>query len=109
MEIFDAVGLGLADVTANHRSGFHDSIIPVQYIRQKSTNLRIAAPLHKFESDIGSLCKLFGQWSEEAEAMLKPFVAKYGERRDGGPKRLDDALLVKGAQGGSIFTIYGFS
>ena len=32
--------------------------------------------------------------------MIKPFIAKYGERREGEPKRLDKALLVKREQGG---------
>ena len=32
--------------------------------------------------------------------MLKPFVARYGERKQGEPKRLDKALLVKRKQGG---------
>jgi ferredoxin-nitrate reductase len=55
---------------------------------------------HPDEPDIGPLCKLFGEWSTEAEAMLKPFVARYGERKEGEPKRLDKALLVKRKQGG---------
>jgi ferredoxin-nitrate reductase len=55
---------------------------------------------HPDEPDVAALCKLFGQWSEEAETKLRPFVAKYGERRESEPKRLDDALLVKRSQGG---------
>lgn len=55
---------------------------------------------HPDEPDVGSLCSLFAGWSGEAEAMLKPFVAKYGERREGEPKRLDKALLVQRGQGG---------
>jgi ferredoxin-nitrate reductase len=55
---------------------------------------------HPDEPDIGSLCSLFAAWSGEAQAMLKPFVAKYGERRDAEPKRLDKALLVQRSQGG---------
>jgi hypothetical protein len=39
-------------------------------------------------------------WSGEAEAVLKPFIAKYGERREGEPERLDKALLVQRSQGG---------
>jgi ferredoxin-nitrate reductase len=35
-----------------------------------------------------------------AASLLKPFVVKYGERREGEPKRLDKALLVKRNQGG---------
>src|SRR3954451_11278000 len=55
---------------------------------------------HPDEPDIGALCKLFGEWSAEAESMLKPFVGRYGERQEGEPKRLDKALLVKRKQGG---------
>ena len=55
---------------------------------------------HSDEPDIGPLCKLFSEWSAEATYLLKPFVAKYGERREGEPKRLDKALLVKRKQGG---------
>jgi ferredoxin-nitrate reductase len=55
---------------------------------------------HADEPDVGSLCSLFAAWSGEAEAMLKPFVAKYGERREGEPARLDKALLVQRSQGG---------
>jgi hypothetical protein len=46
------------------------------------------------------MCKLFGDWSEEADSLLQPFVVKYGERREGEPARLDKALLVKRKQGG---------
>jgi hypothetical protein len=55
---------------------------------------------HPDEPDIDALCKLFAAWSKQAESMLKPFVSKYGERREGEPKRLDKALLVKRKQGG---------
>src|SRR3954454_19394296 len=55
---------------------------------------------HPDEPDIGALCKLFGEWSAEAEATLLPFVARYGERKQGEPERLDKALLVKRKQGG---------
>jgi formylmethanofuran dehydrogenase subunit D len=55
---------------------------------------------HPDEPDIGPMCKLFGEWSAEAESTLKPFVARYGERKEGEPKRLDKALLVKRKQGG---------
>ena len=55
---------------------------------------------HPDEPDIGALCKIFRKWSEEADSMIKPFIAKYGERREGEPKRLDKALLVKREQGG---------
>ena len=55
---------------------------------------------HPDEPDIGALCKIFRKWSEEADLMIKPFIAKYGERREGEPKRLDKAHLVKREQGG---------
>jgi hypothetical protein len=55
---------------------------------------------HPDEPDVGPMCKLFGQWSAEADSMLKPFVVKYGERRGGEPERLDKALLVQRKQGG---------
>src|SRR6266581_4751282 len=42
MEIFDALGLGLADITCESiERAFHDSIMPVQYIRQRR-NRRIS-------------------------------------------------------------------
>jgi ferredoxin-nitrate reductase len=55
---------------------------------------------HPDEPDIGPLCKLFAEWSAEAQSTLKLFVDKYGERKEGEPKRLDKALLVKRKQGG---------
>jgi len=55
---------------------------------------------HPDEPDIGPLCKLFAEWSAEAEGTLKPFVGTYGERREGEPKRLNKALLVKRKPGG---------
>lgn len=55
---------------------------------------------HPDEPDIGPLCKLFGEWSKEADSLLKPFVVQYGERREGEPERLDKALLVKRKQSG---------
>ena len=55
---------------------------------------------HPDEPDIGALCKLFEQWCGEAEDTLRPFITKYGERREGEPKRLDKALLMKRKQGG---------
>lgn len=55
---------------------------------------------HPNEPDIGPICKLFGQWCRDAEAILEPFVKKYGERREGEPKRLDKALLKQRTQGG---------
>ena len=55
---------------------------------------------HPDEPDVGSLCKHFAAWSAEAESMLKPFIAKYGARREGEHERLDKALLVERGQGG---------
>jgi anaerobic selenocysteine-containing dehydrogenase len=55
---------------------------------------------HPDEPDIGPICQLFTSWSQEAQSMLKPLVAKYGERQEGEPKRLDKALVVKRRQGG---------
>jgi formylmethanofuran dehydrogenase subunit D len=55
---------------------------------------------HPDEPDIGPMCKLFSEWSVEAEGILKPFVASYGERQEGEPKRLDKALLIQRKQGG---------
>jgi len=55
---------------------------------------------HPDEPDIGPMCRLFAQWSGEAESSLKPFIKRYGKRREGEPKRLDRALLVQRKQGG---------
>jgi hypothetical protein len=50
---------------------------------------------HSDEPDINAICKLFAEWSQEAQPTLKPFIEKYGERHEGEPERLDRALLVK--------------
>ncbi|WP_427912575.1 molybdopterin oxidoreductase family protein [Ramlibacter sp. MMS24-I3-19] len=50
---------------------------------------------HPDEPDLGTMCQQFEQWSTEAERSLVPFVAKYGERKEGEPERLDKALLVQ--------------
>ena len=55
---------------------------------------------HPDEPDIGPLCHVFADWSGASAAALDPFVAKYGERREGEPERLDKALVVKRKQGG---------
>jgi len=55
---------------------------------------------HPDEPDIGPLCHVFAQWSGASAEALEPFVQQYGERREGEPKRLDDALLVQRKQGG---------
>jgi predicted molibdopterin-dependent oxidoreductase YjgC len=55
---------------------------------------------HPDEPDIGPLCHVFAQWSGASADALEPFVQQYGERREGEPERLDDALLVQRRQGG---------
>ncbi|MFJ1472162.1 molybdopterin oxidoreductase family protein [Massilia orientalis] len=55
---------------------------------------------HPDEPDIGPLCHLFERWSGAAADALDPFVAQYGERREGEPERLDEALVVQRKQGG---------
>jgi anaerobic selenocysteine-containing dehydrogenase len=55
---------------------------------------------HPDEPDIGPLCHLFAEWSRASAEALDPFVKKYGERREGEPERLDNALLVQRKQGG---------
>jgi ferredoxin-nitrate reductase len=55
---------------------------------------------HPDEPDVGPICNQFEKWCAEAESTLKSFIARYGERREGEPKRLDKALLVKRKQGG---------
>lgn len=55
---------------------------------------------HPDEPDIGPLCHVFAQWSGASADALEPFVQHYGERREGEPKRLDEALLVQRKQGG---------
>ena len=48
---------------------------------------------HRLEPDVWATCKLFETWSSESAERLKPFVKKYGKRREGEPRRLDKALL----------------
>ncbi|MFC4930285.1 molybdopterin oxidoreductase family protein [Massilia sp. GCM10023247] len=55
---------------------------------------------HPDEPDIGPLCHIFAGWSQASADALEPFVQHYGKRREGEPKRLDDALLVQRHQGG---------
>jgi ferredoxin-nitrate reductase len=50
---------------------------------------------HAGTPDMPSECALMAGWSREAVEALRPFVAKYGERREGEPKRLEKALLVQ--------------
>jgi len=50
---------------------------------------------HPDEPDLGTMCQQFEQWSSQAARSLDPFVARYGERVEGEPERLDEALLVQ--------------
>jgi ferredoxin-nitrate reductase len=50
---------------------------------------------HANSPDIPNECTLMAGWSRQAVAALKPFVARYGERREGEPERLEKALMVK--------------
>jgi ferredoxin-nitrate reductase len=54
---------------------------------------------HSDEPDINAICKIFAEWSREGRSTLKPFMEKYGKRREGEPERLDAALLVKRGHG----------
>jgi hypothetical protein len=54
---------------------------------------------HSDEPDVNAICKLFAEWSQEAQSTLKPFIEKYGERHEGEPERLDHALLIKRSHG----------
>jgi hypothetical protein len=40
-------------------------------------------------------CTLMAGWSREAAAALRPFAARYGERKEGEPGRLERALVRK--------------
>jgi ferredoxin-nitrate reductase len=55
---------------------------------------------HPDTPDVVTECRMFAQWADEAAASLAPFVAKYGERIEGEPERLDKALLVQRRQTG---------
>jgi len=55
---------------------------------------------HPDEPDIGPLCRVLSQWSQDSGDALQPFVDKYGERKEGEPERLDKALLKQRKQGG---------
>jgi len=54
---------------------------------------------HANAPDMPSQCTLMAGWSREAAAALRPFVARYGERREGEPERLERALMVKRGEG----------
>ncbi|TFW09768.1 nitrate reductase [Oxalobacteraceae bacterium OM1] len=53
------------------------------------------ADSHPEEPDLGTLCRLFAGWSQDSADALDPFVQRYGERKEGEPERLDEALLQK--------------
>ncbi len=55
---------------------------------------------HPTTPDIGSQSRLFATWSTENAAAIQPYVAKYGERREGEPEALDKALLIGRSQTG---------
>jgi hypothetical protein len=55
---------------------------------------------HPDTPDVHGECNMFAEWAEAAVASLEPFVAKYGERTEGEPERLDKALLVQRKQTG---------
>ena len=55
---------------------------------------------HPDEPDIGPMCMKFAAWSRTASEELQVFAARYGERREGEPERLDEALLKQRKQGG---------
>ncbi|WP_210530495.1 molybdopterin oxidoreductase family protein [Rubellimicrobium arenae] len=50
---------------------------------------------HAKTPDMPSECAMMADWSRQAVEALRPFVAKYGERREGEPERLEKALLVR--------------
>ncbi|HVG49764.1 MAG TPA: molybdopterin oxidoreductase family protein, partial [Rubellimicrobium sp.] len=50
---------------------------------------------HADTPDMPSQCGLMASWSREAAEGLRPFVARYGERQEGEPERLERALLVQ--------------
>lgn len=58
---------------------------------------------HASAPDMPGECTLMAGWSREAAAALRPFVARYGERQEGEPKRLERALMVQ--RGGSAFDL----
>ncbi len=55
---------------------------------------------HPDTPDIVSECGLFAEWANQASASLQPAIARYGERREDEPERLDRALLVQRKQTG---------
>jgi predicted molibdopterin-dependent oxidoreductase YjgC len=53
---------------------------------------------HPNAPDMPGGCTLMAGWSREAVEALRPFVARYGERQEGEPERLERALLVQRGQ-----------
>ena len=53
---------------------------------------------HPTTPDIGPQSTLFAAWSRENAAAVRPYVDKYGERREGEPEALDQALLIRRPQ-----------
>jgi formylmethanofuran dehydrogenase subunit D len=49
---------------------------------------------HSGTPDIGQQSALFLTWTRENAAAIRPYVEKYGERREGEPEALDKALAV---------------
>jgi anaerobic selenocysteine-containing dehydrogenase len=55
---------------------------------------------HPDVPDVGPMCVLFARWSSAAAGQLRKFIDQYGERLEGEPERLDQALLVQRSQTG---------
>ena len=55
---------------------------------------------HPHTPDVHGECTLFANWARESAAALEPFIAEYGERVEGEPERLDEALLVQRTENG---------
>ncbi|SNS50179.1 Molybdopterin oxidoreductase Fe4S4 domain-containing protein [Noviherbaspirillum humi] len=99
-EIKEALARGVAEVKPK-RAHVADYIGLLQESERRLVKgFEQARATHPDEPDIGPLCALFASWSQESAQALDPFVARYGERREGEPERLDQALLVQRSQGG---------
>jgi hypothetical protein len=55
---------------------------------------------HADVPDMHAECTLFAGWSRTGALSLEPFIAKYGERQEGEPERLDEILVRKRASTG---------
>ncbi len=53
---------------------------------------------HPTTPDIGPQSTLFVAWSRENAAAIRPYVVRHGERREGEPEVLDEALLLERGQ-----------